>query len=112
MEIKLLLKHLHRPIYKPIVIRTHRPASDDHPLHGEIASLKKRQLLLCLSVKLDDDLRARLGHLPAALQRSVGRPLIAILLLELPPVDWWHQLVLLPHLGSQEAQALLLLSKL
>ena len=87
---------------KTFLKSTHRPPSDDHPLHRQVSPLTKtRPLLLCLSVQLDNDLSARLGQVPAALQRWVGRPLGAIP--ELPPVDRRHQLVRVLHLGSQGA---------
>ena len=90
---------------KTFLKSTHRPPSDDRPLHRQVPPLTTRPPLLCLSAQIDNDLLARLGQVPAALQRWVGRPHAAIM--ELPPVDRWHQLVRLFHLGSQGPAKLL-----
>ena len=84
--------------------RTHRPSSDELPLHRLISSSTLWPPIQCSSGQFNGDLTAGWRQLPAALQRWVGNPIASVP--ELPPFDRGQQLVSLSHLCSQEASLL------
>ena len=79
--------------------RTHRPSSDDLPLHRQITSSHLRPPHPCFPGQFYDDLTAGWRLLPAALHRWVGNPLSSVI--ELPPFDRGQHMVRLTHLCYQ-----------